>query len=320
MARGASRSSTWCCMVDRPWGRMLSLGLVVAGLHCASASAATVVNGSAEDSPPAVPGWTGSGIAAVAYAEASQNPNTSGAGSYLFRSDTGIARIAQTLDFAAFKEAIDSGAQRLTLEGDFGGSAGEDAALVLTMTFLSETASELGTANVGGPPAAQRTADGTTLACARVASVPVGTRSVRLELAATGGAGGTADRLRVSEGASPPNALPGQRFTDTGCFRPQVVTPPPPPQTERPDDPGHNPGNRIARAAPALRTLLRLPAQRCIRSSTVRVTVRPKWQAAVRALATTTREVRRRWDVSRPIVLKSPPFGRVLDPLRDHVA
>lgn len=188
-----------------------------------------LVNGNAESGTGsasgndvlAIPGWTTtSNFTVVQYGAPGGFPDTSvsssiGGGANFFAGgpNTAFASAKQTLSILDLASLIDAGNVSVSLSGDLGGFDGQSDNLAVTATFLDATSAALGTLTIGPVTESQRAGVSTLLAEISSAALPIGTRSIAVEMDATRIDGayddGYADNLSlVLNGSGPRSVVP----------------------------------------------------------------------------------------------------------------
>ncbi len=214
-------------MFRRPWLLAFSAACIAVAPFAAQADifgSNLIVNGGAEDEGATsdivipVTGWTSTGtFTALSYSigggfPAPGDPGVSVGGNNFFSggNSASISTGTQTIDISSGASLIDTGTASYDLSGYLGGFATQDDNATLTISFLGALDAVLGTAVIGPVLAADR--DDATGLLLRTASgfVPVGTRSVGVELLMTKSVGfdndGYADNLSL---ILQPGAAPG---------------------------------------------------------------------------------------------------------------
>lgn len=140
-----------------------------------------------------IPGWTPSGnFTAVTYDAPggfplSGDPGPASRGSNFFAGGPSNAgsSASQSIDVSSSQSAIDAGAVSFSLEGFLGGFDEQGDNAVLSATFLSDTSSSLGTASIG--PVSNGDRGNATGMLFRFTNgiLPIGTRSIDLDLTMT---------------------------------------------------------------------------------------------------------------------------------------
>jgi CSLREA domain-containing protein len=203
----------------RPSGALCDIGAVEGGLPATVFNVNLIRNGDAEQSAGAsdganvgVPNWSVSpgGVTVVAYGAAGGFPTVGkdvvqGAhGSNFFAGGpSGADQLAtQSIDLAAGSAAIDSGAVRFYLSGDFGGYLNENDFARLAVVFEDVARAELGArSSIGDYMAAFRNNKTGLFGAIASGAVPVGARYAALELSMGHRSGaytdGYADNLRL---------------------------------------------------------------------------------------------------------------------------
>jgi hypothetical protein len=217
---------------DRVGWLRVAVALAATGLVLAPATRAAegpTRNRILDSEAGSLSGWQGSGFEIARFGQANTppeplNPDGRPTG-LLFKALFGGASITQTDTLADLSGAIDAGAQRLWIEGRFGGSgSGRDGAY-MTVELVGEAGEPIGGAYQLGPASAHDRLDKTLLVpCEGTIAVPPGVRAARVTLHAREPSGqpstGIADSLalraeppnRPAIGISPP-VYEGQRLT-----------------------------------------------------------------------------------------------------------
>ena len=153
------------------------------------------------------PYWAAGGLTQVVYGTTGGFPLRSDApadsGAYFFAGGpvTYDQSEIQTLDLSTAADAIDAGGVSFRLAGAFGGKGAEDDNASLTVDFLDAAAGTLGTTTIGGFRATDRGNVTKLLPAVANGSVPPGTRSAVVTLAASHATGpyndGYADDLSL---------------------------------------------------------------------------------------------------------------------------
>ncbi|HZP54019.1 alkaline phosphatase family protein [Actinocrinis sp.] len=176
-----------------------------------------------------VPGWriTSGEPDVVCYGAAGGFPTASTPGptdrgtGFFAGGGTGNSGLEQVADVSGAASTIDAGAAAYNLSGWLGGYASQNDRVGLTATFLGAGGTSLGSASIA--PVTNKNRNNTTELLYRSASgtLPVGTRSIKVDLAFTWTAGNTtdgyADDISLTIGASlpspvltaPPSSVPG---------------------------------------------------------------------------------------------------------------
>jgi len=121
----------------------------------------------------------------------------------------GASAMRQTIDLAAAATQVDAGGLHYMLSSDLGGVGSEADNIGLTATFIGASGAVLGVDQLAPVSAAERGNVTKTIARQSSFGVPVGTRSVQLELSASRVAGSTSDgfadnvSLVLEDGALP---------------------------------------------------------------------------------------------------------------------
>ena len=162
-----------------------------------------VQNGSAElgtvapdDSSIVAPtGWTTSGNFTAALYGASGLPGadaTVAGGKALFAGGPSNASSTATQTVAvpsSWVKVVRAGRAKATISAALGGWEGQGDAATVTYLFLDASGSSIGSARIGPISAAQRGSVTKLLPVSKVISVPAGTRSVKVTIAAIRGSG-----------------------------------------------------------------------------------------------------------------------------------
>lgn len=163
-----------------------------------------------------VPGWT---ISAgdpdgVCYGAPGGFPTASTPGSptrgaqFFAGGGTGNSTLSQTVDVSAAASAIDAGGVPATMSGWLGGWSNQNDRVGMTATFQSASGASLGTATIAAVTNKDRGNTTEFLSRSVSSALPVGTRSVRVDLNFTWTSGSTtdgyADDLSLTVGASVP--------------------------------------------------------------------------------------------------------------------
>jgi hypothetical protein len=205
-------------MSRRPWLLALTIGCMsVAPLaaHAGVFGSNLIVNGDAEaegatsDIVIPVTGWTSTGtFTALSYSigggfPAAGDPGVSVGGNNFFTGGNSavISTGTQSVDLSSGASSIDAGTASYNLSGYLGGFLTQDDNATLTVSFLNGLDAVVGTAVIGPVLAADRD-DATGLLLRDTSGlVPVGTRSVGIELLMTKAVGfdndGYADNLSL---------------------------------------------------------------------------------------------------------------------------
>jgi hypothetical protein len=189
-------------MSRRPWLLALTVGsIAVAPLaaHAGVFGSNLIVNGNAEaegattDIVIPVTGWTSTGtFTALSYTIGGGfpgvgDPGVSVGGNNFFSGGNSapISTGTQSVDVSSGASLIDAGTASYDLSGYLGGYATQDDNATLTISFLSDLGAVLGTAEIGPVLAADR-GDATGLLFRDTSGfVPIGTRSLGVELLMT---------------------------------------------------------------------------------------------------------------------------------------
>ena len=176
-----------------------------------------------------IPGWTITNGApdAVCYGAPNGFPTDSTPGSptrgnqFFAGGGTGNSGLSQTVDVSAAASAIDAGGVPATVSGWLGGWSSQNDRVGVTATFLDASGATLGSTAIG--PVTNKNRGNTTefLQKSATATLPVHTRSIRVDVSFTWTAGNTtdgyADDLSLTVGANvptptltaPPSSVPG---------------------------------------------------------------------------------------------------------------
>ncbi len=165
-----------------------------------------------------ITGWTDLGVMTVVQYDApggwplSSEPGPPVRGNNFFSGGNGAtSAISQVLDVSWALGAIDGGYADYDLSGWLGGFSNHDDQALLTATFLDAGATILGSDSIGPVVAADRGNQTGLFLRQSLGTLPVGTRQIRLELAATRFVGtsddGYADNLLLLLTPEPSTAL-----------------------------------------------------------------------------------------------------------------
>ncbi|GAA1987013.1 alkaline phosphatase family protein [Catenulispora subtropica] len=175
-----------------------------------------------------MPGWTivSGEPNAVCYG-ASGYPDSSTPGSptrakqFFAGGATGNSDLAQTVDVSAAASAIDAGGVPFNLSGWLGGYSTQNDRAGMTATFLNAAGTSVGTASIAPVTSTDRGGSTKFLQRTATGTLPVGTRSIKVDLGFTWTAGNTtdgyADDVSLTVGATvptpnltaPPSSVPG---------------------------------------------------------------------------------------------------------------
>ncbi|MEZ0069726.1 hypothetical protein ABIA32_005773 [Streptacidiphilus sp. MAP12-20] len=146
------------------------------------------------------PGWTVTSGApnVVCYVNNGGFPSASTPGAqsgsgYFTGGTHGSSGLRQTADVSAAATAIDTGTASYNLSGWLGGFGKQNDTVALVATFQSATGAALGSSQIGPVTAADRKSRTEFLQRTAAGTLPVGTRSIRLDLNFTWSSGGTTD-------------------------------------------------------------------------------------------------------------------------------
>jgi hypothetical protein len=157
--------------------------------HAASLGTNLITNGDAEAGTAS---WTiSNGFTSVQYGASGGFPDTSvstainGGANFFAGGPDGTSSATQTVDVSDLASGIDAGADSITLSGFLGGFDGQADNASLTATFLSSTSASLGTVSIGPVTESDRAGATTLLFRTANGDIPVGTRSILVEIDAT---------------------------------------------------------------------------------------------------------------------------------------
>jgi hypothetical protein len=174
---------------------------------------------------PDFPWSTSTGFTQVAYGTAGfpsvQVANSIGGGNAFFAGGPSNASSSaeQTVDVAGAGTEIDAGDATASLSAHLGGVGTQDDAAKVDATFLAADGATLGTLTVGPVFDAERGGATTLVAKSASATVPAGTRAIRVRITATRAGGsyndGYADNIRLTlAGPGPPDTTIDSRPPD----------------------------------------------------------------------------------------------------------
>lgn len=171
-----------------------------------------IVNPGAEDGPASpesggyaasIPGWTivAPGAAVAEYSDGwyeqpgGANPNKGQKFFYGGSPGSGIFTnsIFQVIDVSSEATLIDTTGVNYTISGWFGGWNAQTDTAGLTATFLDGSSQTLGALTIGNPTPTDRGSVATMLPYSGEGVIPVGTRSIRLQVDIVKAAGGSAN-------------------------------------------------------------------------------------------------------------------------------
>ncbi|MFE9423303.1 ricin-type beta-trefoil lectin domain protein [Kitasatospora sp. NPDC006697] len=163
------------------------------------AESVAICSGTGEDGMT-VPGWTitSGEPSLVCYGASgfptSATPGPANRGTAFFAGGaTGNSGLSQTADVSSAATAIDGGGVSYNLSGWLGGYAGQNDRVGLTATFQGANGASLGTAAIAPVSNTDRGNTTELLQRSAVGTLPVGTRSIKVDLAFTWTAGSTTD-------------------------------------------------------------------------------------------------------------------------------
>ncbi len=177
----------------------------------------------ADGSPPAITGWERTGtVTAARYGMHNSSifpsrlsaPRFNGGSNYLFGgTGPGDATAFQTVDVAASAASIDAGLASADLSAYLGGGNIFEDTISATASFLDGSGGELGSLAVGPVTRADRKTQSTLLPRSGSASVPAGTRQIRVTMLAANAVGGGifafADNVKLTlDAPQPPESPP----------------------------------------------------------------------------------------------------------------
>ena len=305
--------------------------------HGAYPAGNLVVNPGAEDGPapaggcsgtPTRPGWTADqndmGSCSYSYGGGYPTSNTaSPGGSYFFvGSVSPVSRASQIVDVSGAAPEIDAGKAGATLAADLGGFGGQDDFAIVKLVYRNGSSSEIGTP-LALPKTTNADRGGQTKFLRKSAhgQIPVGTRTIKVEIIATGGASndGYTDNIELTLSdyvPPPPPPPPPSGGTTTTTPPPPATTPPVTTTPPRPLPPPRTPSGGSAPPAFGPNGVIQgLPSNKqCVSKRSFRIRLRKRkgrTYVAVNVSLNGKRVIARRGRrVTAPIDLRGLPRGR----------
>lgn len=294
---------------------VLAAVAVSASLSASSASADSdltnrIVNPGAESGT--LDGWKATGFATAAYGSGPLVPSTASAaqhgfGTYMFRGLLAGATLSQTVSFADRAAQTDAGTQPLSTDAWLGAAGAGADGMMMTLQPLDANGTSLGSAIQLGPATANdRQQAATLIECRSRTMAPIGMRSVRVSLTATGGSGedsAMADNVTVASEIATSTEYNGDTPAEgANCLvrRPTIPVPVGPGQpVPFPSPPSMSPtpatpvtSSAAASSVRLTRTAITLNAST---ASTLYVTIARRIRPAHSARRGTTRWLTERW-------------------------